>query len=717
MTITTEPLLRDPTDPESISTYFQTLRPVIHIIDAAASHHDASENNDHETIHHANPQNDHAALDPPPSHASLRTKFMEALGYEDPTQHNNGSSSALPGVTSNSSSSLLRRAHVQTLPSLSSCHPVAASRYPTGKDDAATLAPSGTWFTAIHIAHEGILNHHWMVKHALRLPSSMVVMATAVEDRGGMVEESALVERLATTVDELRSNLAEKRGGAGIVHVVCLVSSRVTAAKSTATGTTAEARGEKILRQHRDAAFRERVGSSCRLSSQQVHVLRGGDLERDEWEERVANSPYAAGGGGILATNLPTNNNEKTTIYMSPALRTVCTALLQCSTRYYLRLAEMAERKLATWRNRYHTTNTSFEVNTLVCVVRCGRYAVKAGVFREMEHRCGSGASGGGGAGAAAMRHYEESYRWIVELQRRIVRWRGGGNASAASSAAAAAASWSNNPPITPGAATTHPTNEFSSPRFIESPGGGIGVELTLPTVAEMPLPPVSHGTPATTYRRSSSSGGGGGGSSSTPQSYYSSSLSLQCQAVASLLNYKLLQLPTTLLELELQWRRHRSAFLLQTVLADWSIAPTRNASPPPSWHRLQYCHNEMQTYATAAERIWRNDATLDPRSLSVEYHSAAAPWKIYGELAEVMLALGREVRGRLMRDAWKDPEEEVVEDEGEERRRFVGSIVEGVGVGGWQWYFEMETKRNHRGEVVRVVPCCWSWYCCQCCH
>jgi hypothetical protein len=74
--------------------------------------------------------------------------------------------------------------------------------------------------------------------------------------------------------------------------------------------------------------------------------------------------------------------------------------------------------------------------------------------------------------------------------------------------------------------------------------------------------------------------------------------------------------------------------------------------------------------------------------------------------LAEGVLALGREVRGWLEGEAWRDPVEEVEEGGGggsmEGKKRFVGSIWEGGGgVGGWQWYFEMETKRNHRGELV----------------
>ncbi|KAL7518224.1 hypothetical protein ACHAWX_003072, partial [Stephanocyclus meneghinianus] len=309
---------------------------------------------------------------------------------------------------------------------------------------------------------------------------------------------------------------------------------------------------------------------------------------------------------------------------------------------YYARLAETAERKLSTWRNRYHTTNASFVVNILVGVVRCARYAAKAGAFREMEHR----ADGNDAPSTAAMRHYEEAYRWCVELKRRI------GNVASSSKWIPA--------PVTPGA----PLREFSSPRVTESPGGGIGVEMTLPAA---PL-----ATPA--YRRSSTDGDG-----DAPT--LRSSLRLQCHAVAALLHRKLMRhASTTLLELETQWRRHRASFL--------AIRPSSSSS----YHDARYALREMQSYAAAAERLWRNDATNDPRSLSAEYHSgAASPWKIYGELAEGVLAAGREGRGRRER---KDPAEEEEEGGG---GRFVGS-------GGGRWSFETETERNHRAMALEYV-------------
>jgi hypothetical protein len=85
-------------------------------------------------------------------------------------------------------------------------------------------------------------------------------------------------------------------------------------------------------------------------------------------------------------------------------------------------------------------------------VVRCARYAFKSGVLRELEASVGEN----GDPGPAA-RHYEEAYRWILELHRRILRWRGG--------------SFANIAPATPGAP--------DEPKFFESPGGGIGVELS----------------------------------------------------------------------------------------------------------------------------------------------------------------------------------------------------------------------------------------------
>jgi hypothetical protein len=179
-----------------------------------------------------------------------------------------------------------------------------------------------------------------------------------------------------------------------------------------------------------------------------VWILRSEDLDSDEWEERVAGSPYAPSGAAAAAGGRR---------MMKQPLRQLTVALLRSSCSYYASLAERAEGKFNTWRNRYHSTNSSFEVNSLVCVVRCARYAFKSGVLRELEASVGEN----GDPGPAA-RHYEEAYRWILELHRRILRWRGG--------------SFANIAPATPGAP--------DEPKFFESPGGGIGVELSRYTAA-----------------------------------------------------------------------------------------------------------------------------------------------------------------------------------------------------------------------------------------
>ncbi len=339
-------------------------------------------------------------------------------------------------------------------------------------------------------------------------------------------------------------------------------------------------------------------------------------MDSDEWEERVAGSPYAPSGAAAAAGGRR---------MMKQPLRQLTVALLRSSCSYYASLAERAEGKFNTWRNRYHSTNSSFEVNSLVCVVRCARYAFKSGVLRELEASVGEN----GDPGPAA-RHYEEAYRWILELHRRILRWRGG--------------SFANIAPATPGAP--------DEPKFFESPGGGIGVELSLPLVAERPIPP--QGTPGLTSKRGAR------------DSAFYSSLYQQCRAVASLLNVKLMNVNTPK-DLEWQWRRHRLAFL-----GNYGM----DSLFGPMWHRVAFAWKEMETYAAISERMWRNDATLDPQSLSPGY--PAAPWRVYGELAEVSLRVGKEIKAMLKGEAWKDPEDD---GGGNRGRSFVGEVVTGGAV------------------------------------
>ena len=536
-------------------------------------------------------------------------------------------------------SSLFHRAHVKIL----SNPQFTSSKYPNGKDDPSTATGGGGWFSSIDVEKEGLLTDGWIEKHsssADALPSVVLILVSATEDRTGITGGDAS----SVMVEQTRSVLANKRPT--VIHIVCLVKSYKSSSSSGGGG--AVERGEKILRQHRDAALQERICSECRLPINNVCVLREDDLEQDVWEERVVNSPYAASNAAAVGGNQKKNAGGK---IMSVALRNLTSTLLRSSASYYSQLAEHAERKLTLWRNRYHTTNASFEVNTLVCILRCGRYAFKAGLFRELEHNTGE--SIGGGATNGGMRHYEEAYRWIMELHRRVHQWKSSSSAV----------------PMTPGGAHNSP-NEFSSPKVTQSPGGGIGVELSLPLTAEVPPPPQE--TPGLTSKR---------GSFSAENVSFYSSLYQQSRAVAAIINTKMMACQNTMKDLETTWRRHRIAFLGNY---------DSGALYGPMWHRIQYYYEQVKQYATASESLWRKDATLDPRSLDSSYFSAAAPWGIFGELAEVVMRLGEEVKKILENQSWKDPR-----DGFEERKKYLGSVCD------WKLVFEKESKRNHPGETL----------------
>jgi hypothetical protein len=455
------------------------------------------------------------------------------------------------------------------------------------------------------------------------LPSAILLVLTAKEDRSGI----SIDENAKQHISQIQSLIPQKRNTP--LHVVVLVTSH-----KSYTG-SAE-RGEKILRQHRDAALQESFKEYNNLPSSHVNILREGDLQNDEWTERVMTSPYS---------NTPNHAERK---ILSLPMRQLVNSILSSSSRYYSLLGEHAERKLTLWRNRYHTTNASFEWNTLICIVRCARYGLKSGVFRQLEQ----GSSQSSNQGGVSTRHYEESYRWVMELHRRIHRYK---------------SISSLNVPVTPGVGGASP--EVSSPKVTESPGGGIGVELSLPSVAEVPLAP--QGTPAFSSKRNSY------------DSFYSS-LYLQSLSVAGLLNDTLLKCQHSMKDLERMWRRHRSIFLASTNDASFY---------GPKWYHIQYYSQQLHQYAQVSERLWRNDVTYDPQSLNSSYFSDAAPWGIYKELCEVILRLGGEMKRLMEKEGWKDPEEESATGGS---KRYLGMIVGGES---WKKCFETEAGRKHGGE------------------
>ena len=490
------------------------------------------------------------------------------------------------------------------------------------------------------------------------LPSSLILLTTASEDRTGVTFDPSA--QLLPAMEQIRSLLCRKRPTA--VFVVCLVKSHKSLSGKSADGDGgAIERGEKILRQRRNAALQQTMCDQCQLPGENVLVLREDDLEEDTWEERVRNSPYGAA-GGEYSVNAAGSTGGK---IMSPPLRQLTASLLQSSSLYYAHLAEGAERKLSLWRNRYQTTNVSFDMNILICVLRCGRYAYKSGLLREMEGKCSNNTRGSTGGERNAHGHYEEAYRWVNELHRRVLHhWKS--NSPSFSSAPSVS--------VTPGA--NEASNEFSSPKVTQSPGGGIGVELSLPPVVEAPS-----ASPLVTSNHMRSDN----------NSFYSS-LYHQSRAVAGLLNTKLMRCQNAMKDLESIWRRHRIAFMGYTDNDNFY---------GPLWYRILYCWNQMMQYADASEALWRKDATFDPRSLDSNYFASAAPWGVLGELAEVSLRLGGEVTKIAERAGWKDPENEAGSG-----KRFVGSIVGGVGVGSLKSCFEKESKKKHKGELLHLMWC-----------
>lgn len=594
-----------------------------------------------------------------------------------------------------------RRARVV---SVSRRHAFPPSKCPEGN---LTIMSSqeNNWLASYDIPSEGILPSGWLEKHARALPSALVVVTTVKESTA---RESGRVDpHVVQAVDDLRMTLAEKRSVP--IHLVCLM--KQEEGKEDPPSGSAQTMQVKEKARNKDefSVAKERICQDCNLPQSQVFILKyPSDLEPDEWENALLRSPYLPGAPPMPGSNADsqTNNTISVSTMMNPLLRQLDRSLRDTSALYYSRLAEAQEHKLSLWRNRYHTTNASFEVNTLMAAMRCARYALKVATLRELQMRTGghssyadaagtmSASAGGSGGkwtdkGSLAMRHYEEAYRWVIELQRRSIAWRiaslsGVGNAGQT--------------PMTPGS-TPLPAdgNELRSPHITESPGGGIGVEMSLPPfAAATPPPPPIHKSPGLTSKRSSN----------TVQNIaFYSHLWEQCRSIGSLVNVKLLRSASTSssTDAELQWRRHRVAFLSTPQGIPLFDPRQDDEFFGPLWHRIAYATEELLTMACIAEGRWHKALIQSVNvPLSPLYHQAAAPWKIYSELAETTLSLGEQIQKTMKRGASKDPD--ASNDEGNGRRRFVGSIASGNGVGTMQWYYANEAKRDHRAIALDYV-------------
>jgi len=653
------------------------------------------------------------------------------------------------------------------LTAVSRRHAFPPSKCPTGKlDDIGFQQQSNNhhnnynntaWIQSYDWTSEGILPSGWLEKHARALPSAVVVV-TSLKERlldeyfrgAATTENDGPVERhVVQAVEDLRMTLADKRMVP--IHLVCLLphdhSDKDERESHSRRGMGSGGKRD-VWMEERLAALREKICQECYLPQSQVTILKyPQDLEKDEWEEKVRRSPYLPGaprmagvGADGTSTSTSTANTTTTNVaILGPRLRELDRAIRDSSAMYYSRLADHQEKKLVLWRNRYHSTNQSFVVNTTVAAMRCARYAMKAATLRELQARTegrsswaslagnGNGAmtidGGGSGLGArrwtdkgsAAMRHYEEAYRWVIELHRRAISWR--------AAPVGTDDTFAGLTPMTPGNAGDESPEAMTSPKFIDSPGGNIGVELAYPISPgandsfHYPTtpganndngnaPPPSQLGDRSMQRRNSNQ--------YTQNGPFFSQLWEQCRAVASIINAKLLRSASTssAIEAEDQWRRHRLVFLASPQnIANFHPAENDDFFGP-TWHRIAYAAAELSTFACIAEGRWRRAAMHSSRrnltpalSIMASYHQPLAPWRIYGELAEATLRLGREVHveNRMqnrMEPGFFGEESNVVFG----RRKFVGSIVSGDGVGTMQWYFNSESLRDHRAMALEYV-------------
>ncbi|KAL7469739.1 hypothetical protein ACHAXS_010764, partial [Conticribra weissflogii] len=655
-------------------------------------------------------------------------------------------------------------------------HAFPPSKCPAGKlDDIAFQQPSSghhpndhnthnthntynhtAWIQSHDWTSEGLLPSGWLEKHARALPSAVVVV-TSLDERSAdryfrgipMNDDDGPVERhVVQAVEDLRVTLAEKRMVP--VHLVCLL--------RRAPRSGGDKGGDGWM-DDRLAVLKEKLCQECYLPQSQVTILRyPNDLESDEWEEKVRRSPYLPGAPRMATSSLKEREEgtPANAAVLGPRLRALDRAVRDSSAMYYSRLADHQEKKLVLWRNRYHSTNQSFVVNTTVAAMRCARYAMKAATLRELQMRTGgrsswaavagnhavhsnihSNTAGGGGGnmtidggggvgsvsgsgatrwtdrGSIAMRHYEEAYRWVIELHRRAISWRAAPVGTDDNFAGLA--------PMTPGNTGDESPEAITSPKFIDSPGGNIGVELAYPPspgandsfhypatpgADNGNVPPPTQFGDRSMQRRNSNQ--------YTQNGPFFSQLWNQCRAVASIINAKLLRSASTssAIDAEDQWRRHRLVFLASPQNVP-NFHPAENDDFfGPTWHRIAYAAAELSTFACIAEGRWRRAAMHSSRrnltpalSIMTSYHQPLAPWRIYGELAEATLRLGREVNVENRMQNRMEPglfgeESNVVFG----RRKFVGSIVSGDGVGTMQWYFDSESLRDHRAMALEYV-------------
>lgn len=522
------------------------------------------------------------------------------------------------------------------------------------------------WLSSYNLEHEGILSKGWIEKHANVLPSALVVVTTITETS---ITNCDVDRHVVQAVEDFRMTLSEKRSVP--IHLVCLTDGVVSGQNSN------RARDQLV------AILKEKLCEECYLPQNQVHLLNyPTDLKPDEFETAVLRSPYRSG-----TQNDSNNDDGAKPVIMNPHLRLLDRSLRDSSAQYYSRLAEAQERKLSLWRNRYHSSNSSFEVNTLIAGMRSARYALKVATLREFQMRTGatstwSSVENGGAKwtdkGSLCMRFYEEAYRWVIEMHRRAVTWRATSNNS--------------------GSDLMTPRNNVSSPSITQSPGGGIGVELPLPSFpSEVPEPPMTVSTPP--------AGSPAKSAGLTKDIVLYTNLWQQCRAVASIINSKLLCISDApnCQDTVNQWKRHRLIFLASPQgIRDYNPSQ-RDDFFGPVWYRMLFATKELHIFACTVEEQLRRDMLLATKNGTTmpkpSYHQMAAPWKMFSELAETIMGLGAEMKKK----------NSVASDVGGEARgNFVGSNAAG------EMHLKSESQRDHKGKnrclsniAKPIVHCC----------
>mmetsp|Transcript_5725 Transcript_5725/g.9382 ORF Transcript_5725/g.9382 Transcript_5725/m.9382 type:complete len:1581 (+) Transcript_5725:68-4810(+) len=519
------------------------------------------------------------------------------------------------------------------------------------------------WLSSYNVQNEGILPKGWVEKHMNLLPSALVVVTTISE---ASINNCEVDRHVVQAVEDFRMTLSEKRTVP--IHLVCL------------TDCTVGGQNINRAREQLAAIFKAKICDECYLPQSQVYLLNyPKDLEPDEFETAVMRSPYRSG-----TQDDPNKAEESKVVIMNPQLRQLDRSLRESSAMYYSRLAEAQERKLSLWRNRYHSSNSSFEVNTLIAGIRCARYALKVATLREFQMRTGATSTWSsvddGGAkwtdkGSLCMRFYEEAYRWVIEVHRRAVTWRATSNTSGSDL-------------MTP---RNTASNHGMSPNITQSPGGGFGVELPLPSFpSEAPEPPMvipisPTGTPAKSA-----------GVAKDMELY--TNLWQQCRAVASIINSKLLRTSNApdYQDTVNQWKRHRLIFLASPQgIRDYNPSQHDDFFGP-LWYRMLFATEELHIYACTVEEQLRRDMLISSKNgvtiPKPSYHQMVAPWKIYSELAEGIMGLGAEMKRQKKENSITSERDD------DSFGNFVGSSAAGEAP------LKNESQRDHKGIALEYI-------------